>query len=1053
MGPYRKSWCRAAYAWWVAALAAVVAVASSCAVAPSLPPMEVEEAKKVTASFSGSAFVPPPRTIDDITAILDQPAAEPSGQLARDQATLGESPPNNGDPAALARFFFARGSAALRLGRSGQALADLRLALQFARQARVSDFQILVNLGSAEEHGGSLTRAIEYRRAAIRSAPRNDLGRLFVVYFNLVWASTRTGDLQLADALLQEADRLNDESTRWRNVPSENRARWSALLAQAHAVVAETRGQYARAEALYRKALAHAASDPVVAASRDADVIHARFSRVLLKQRRLLEAEHEARSALLACLRHGDRYSFNTVLIADFLVGVLWEQGRFVDAEKLARANVHTLEILRVAPESFHLNHAHRKIAGALAAQGRWPEALREYEGIRARTSADAEMRETHFSGSVPWALALVHMGQPDAALTMLRQMQARGPLNASGQGTMAQAYLAKGDRREALEAFQLATRGILSPSAEVAGQDEESAEESQGVKRDRVILATHIGLLAEICGTDLERQAGVDAAAEAFRLAEVARSQAVQGALNAAAARASAQDPALAELIRKEQDAKLQLAALRSTLANALSLPPDQQNPQVVASLRQQVAVLAQARQTLIEQINRGFPAYAQLVNPPPTTIEQARAALRLGEVLLTTYVTDNRTLVWAVPQAGPVAFAAVPLGAKDLETAVSELRKALNPSATSLGDIPPFDVALAHDLYRRLLEPVKAGWADAKSLLIVAHGPLAQLPFALLPTRSQALAPESGALFSNYRAVPWLVRTHAVTVLPSVTSLATLRGLPPGNPTRRPFVGFGDPYFSEQQARRAVLREERHETQPALGIRGVPISLRNSPPSQGVAAGQLAMLPRLPETADEIRSMALAMNADLTKDVFLGAQATEHTVRRLDLSGYRVIVFATHGLVPGDLDGLTQPALALTAPEVAKTDGDGLLTMEKILSLRLNADWVVLSACNTASGNGAGSEAISGLGRAFFYAGARALLVSNWPVETTSAKWLTTELFHRQAAEPAQTRAQALQQTQHALIDRAGYVDPTMKQFVYSYAHPIFWAPFTLVGDGGAN
>jgi len=368
-------------------------------------------------------------------------------------------------------------------------------------------------------------------------------------------------------------------------------------------------------------------------------------------------------------------------------------------------------------------------------------------------------------------------------------------------------------------------------------------------------------------------------------------------------------------------------------------------------------------------------------------------------------------------------------------------------------LGEIPEFDVGRAYALYRQLLEPVRAGWGQAESLLVVAHGPLADLPFGLLPTAPPSLRPESGALFSKYRAVPWLVRTHAVTVLPSVTSLATLRALPPGDPQRRPLVGFGDPYFSEEQARRAAVPESPPEPMAvgALGVRGVPLSVRSTPRTDGVDSSQLAMLPRLPETAEEIRSIALVMHADLTRDVFLGARANEQAVRAMNLSGYRVIVFATHGLVPGDLDGLTQPALALSAPAVAGVEGDGLLTMEEILGLRLDADWVVLSACNTASGNGAGSEAISGLGRAFFFAGARALLVSNWPVETTSARTLTTDLFRRQAADPALTRARALRQTLLALIDHGEYADPRSKQTVFSYAHPIFWAPFTLVGDGG--
>src|SRR5690606_12703423 len=118
------------------------------------------------------------------------------------------------------------------------------------------------------------------------------------------------------------------------------------------------------------------------------------------------------------------------------------------------------------------------------------------------------------------------------------------------------------------------------------------------------------------------------------------------------------------------------------------------------------------------------------------------------------------------------------------------------------------------------------------------------------------------------------------------------------------------------------------------------------------------------------------------------LGKAANEAAVKRADLTQYRVLAFATHGLVPGELDGLGQPALALSAPEVAGIDGDGLLAMDEILGLKLDADWVVLSACNTGSGANAGAEAASGLGRAFFYAGTRALLLTNWSVHSASAK-----------------------------------------------------------------
>ncbi len=149
----------------------------------------------------------------------------------------------------------------------------------------------------------------------------------------------------------------------------------------------------------------------------------------------------------------------------------------------------------------------------------------------------------------------------------------------------------------------------------------------------------------------------------------------------------------------------------------------------------------------------------------------------------------------------------------------------------------------------------------------------------------------------------------------------------------------------------------------------------------------------------------------AKIAQDVFLGSEASEQNVRTKDLSPYKVISFATHGLIPGDLNGLNQPALALSSPEVTgEKENDGLLTMGEVLGLKLNADWVVLSACNTASGEGQGAEAVSGLGRAFFYAGSRSLLVSNWPVHSAATTELMTTLFSRQANDNTINRAEAL-------------------------------------------
>ena len=205
-------------------------------------------------------------------------------------------------------------------------------------------------------------------------------------------------------------------------------------------------------------------------------------------------------------------------------------------------------------------------------------------------------------------------------------------------------------------------------------------------------------------------------------------------------------------------------------------------------------------------------------------------------------------------------------------------------------------------------------------------------------------------------------------------------------------------------------------HGAAPPLGLRsGLP---------PGIFDVNLANLPRLPDTAEELRAIAAALGVDPATTLKLGKDANERVVKATKLSAYRIVAFATHGLMADDIDGLDQPALALTAPRVAGITGTGFLTMEDILTLKLNADWVMLSACNTGAGAGEGAEAASGLGRAFFYAGARTLLVTNWSVHSQSARALIADVFRRQASDPKLTRTEALRRAMMGLLDGPGFV-----------------------------
>ena len=177
---------------------------------------------------------------------------------------------------------------------------------------------------------------------------------------------------------------------------------------------------------------------------------------------------------------------------------------------------------------------------------------------------------------------------------------------------------------------------------------------------------------------------------------------------------------------------------------------------------------------------------------------------------------------------------------------------------------------------------------------------------------------------------------------------------------------------------------------------------------------------------------------------DVYLGTEATEAKIRALSESGrleqYRMLHFATHGALSGQVNGSIEPGLILTPPAAATQADDGYLSSSEISGLKLDADWVVLSACNTAGGERANSEAFSGLARAFFYAGTRALLVSHWPVGSDAAVAITTGAIDAMASHREIGRAEALRRSLSTLVARGG-----------ENAHPSLWAPFVLVGNGG--
>lgn len=1038
--------------------------------------LPTEAAPKAASSTTAlpAGFVPPPRTIADITAILD--AEKPDlKKIEKVKSDADRMPTGKESKQELAQFYYDRANARSQLGRLADAIADANRAAEVGRG--VVDFNMMGRLmlfaGLQYATAGDPKHALEIYQRVLREAASmpGAKGFQFSTYRQMAGVVVQMGDIAQAEGYLQRAltgirEARTSGHPAWRASYAKYGQAWESDIDYTRAIIAEARGRFAEAEAAYRtaeqrkrasmKALLASENPPTESTLLQAiDTTAVCQARMKAAQGRLAEAEVDARRALLARLKDVGKYNGMMPYYVTGLASILVEQGRYPEAEQLARVALEINKTVGSADNSQSRVQLLARLGGVLYLERKNDEAGLVYDTIDKAIADWEPQRRLVFELNPSRILSLYASGQTAAGIAaaeeLVKKLTARlGESHADTAG--ARAVLAMGLARagrnaDAAREFRAAIPVMISASREGA-DDEGSGSVAARSLRLQVSVENYLAMLAR----DKDRTSEIGE--ETFGLADAVRGHAVQQALAASSARAAARDPALAELVRKEQDLAKQVNAQLGLLNNVLSQPSSERDEKGVQAINASISSLRAERETARREINQKFPVYADLVSPKSPTVAEIRATLADGEAMLSFYFGQTGSFVWAVPKSGGVAFAEIKAKSAEIEDRIRKLREALEPQAAMVSDIPAFDLKLAYELYGLLLQPVESGWKPAKNLIVVTNGALGLLPLSLLPTAPAEVAQDDDPLFAGYRKVPWLARTHAVTTVPSAAALRTLRQLPPGKPGRGELVGFGDPYFSREQEAEAASAESTVRVADAgtTTTRGLPLKRRSSPKLEGVDSAELGLLPRLPDTADELKSIALALQADPSKVLYLGKDASEAKVKSLDLSGFKVLAFATHGLVPGELNGLSQPALALSSPAITGEEGDGLLTMEEILGLKLDADWVVLSACNTGAGAGAGAEAASGLGRAFFYAGTRALLVTNWSVHSQSARQLVTDLFKRQADDPKLGRGEALRQAMMALADGPGYVNAEGKT-EFAYAHPLFWAPYTIIGDGGVR
>lgn len=740
-------------------------------------------------------------------------------------------------------------------------------------------------------------------------------------------------------------------------------------------------------------------------------------------------------------------------MAADGLLRAYADGGRSGEAVTLMRDHPELFQFTTeqgAMGEAFAIEAATVSLQAGQSADG--CETLRRQEAGGAPADMPKAVTVTELlrrSLDIRCAIAAGHAGDgvtlAQANLRAIEALYGENSITTAGaQALLAYAQMKADDPASALSAMRAAVaiqRRLQTTSATgfTAEQALAKSRSDQGIAPTARSLFT--GFVAVASHVAAVGPTGDAVGDEAFQAAQDAAISPASKALQEALARAAG-TPDQAALARTYQNQVETLQALGLRLSRAVAQGDTDDAAALRGQIDQQSGLLAQTSLALADR----FPAYEALVRPRPLSVGEVQKRLASDEALvliLPASTASDATLVAIgapriefepdalfvfVVTKSSFVWKRVDGGLSRTSGAVQKLLCDIDsedcPSSPGSTVAEAFDAKTAYQLYQDTLafaEPVLSG---VHRLYLSTTGDLSRLPLSLLVTSDPA-----GADLAH---LAWLGDRFAITSLPSVPGLGFSAATPAARGgSSAPFVGYGAPTLQPPGGMTRVVRSG--------SING---DWFTAAPQAGVYLAdpsKFRTLPSLPGAARELSELAAIAGApDATGAIHVGAADAEGLFKTDPaVASARILAIATHGVFPRSRDATFEPGLVFTPPATPTLADDGLLTASEVLGLRLSADWVILSACDTATGE-AGGDDLSSLSRAFLFAGAHSLLASHWRVaDDATDQLVTTTLRIYASGHAGLTRAQALQQAMRQLRQ-----DP-------KYAHPRYWAPFTVISN----